>query len=462
MKTKTNFDLTTRKSHVREANMRRITSSVYFFFAFLGAILMVSFLTTCGGGGGGSSSPSTGTVVTSISDPPTCTPPSGPFTHVWVTITGVRAHISNNADPNSSGWIDLVDLRNDPKQIDLLGLDSPNCILTQLGSTSGIPTGQYQQIRLYLLSNSPSQGEATPLNNCSEGYNCVGFEDKPTEILNLSSEAQTGMKIPSGQIAGGKFTVLADQSIDLDIHFDACSSIVQQGNGKYRLKPVLHAGEVSLINNSISGRVVENVDPNAPIENAIVLIEKDSDNIDRVIMQKLTDSDGKFIFCPLPSVYSDFDVVVGGKKDGPIYVPTITLGVGLGTAMGDISLYRASGSATISGQVTAQITPPGDEIDIDISALQNATPLVTPSLLVTVPVLQGSTPTTVTTVGGNVDYSLSVPTDAPWVGSFSSSGTSYNQVPGDYMINAQASNCEQSSITASLGELIEFTGCSGN
>jgi hypothetical protein len=423
-------------------------------------ILVWAFVATCGGGGGGGS-PSTGTVNTSISDPPTCQPPNGPFQNVWVTITRVRAHTSNNADPNDNGWVDLVDLRNNPKQIDLFSLESRTCVLTQLGSTSGIPAGQYQQIRLYLLSNSPGQGETTPPNNCSEGYNCVGFEGGSTEILNLSSEAQTGIKIPSGQIAGGKFTVLADQIIDLDIHFDACSSIVQQANGQYRLKPVLHAGEVSLNINSISGRVIENGNANTPIENAIVLIEqKNSENIDQVIMQKLTDSDGKFIFCPLPS--GPYDVVVGGKMGGPIYVPTITLGVGLGTAMGDISLYAASGSATINGQVTAQTTPPGDEVDIDISALQNATPLVTPSLLVTVPVLQGSTPTTVTTVSGSADYTLLVPTGNPRVGSFSSAGTSYNQVSGDYLINAQASNCDQSSITKNPGEAIAFTGCSGN
>ncbi len=417
-------------------------------------ILVWAFVATCGGGGG-SSGPSTGTVNTSISDPPTCQPPNGPFREVWVTITRVRAHTSNNANPNDNGWVDLVDLRTTPKQIDLFSLESTTCALFKLGAMSGIPAGQYQQIRLYLLSNSPSQGEATPPQNenkCSQGYNCVGFEDGTTEILNLSSEAQTGIKIPSGQIAGGKFTVLAGQSIDLDIHFDACSSIVQQANGQYRLKPVLHAGEVSLNKNFISGRVIEN--GNAPIENAIVLIEqKDSENIDRVITQKITASDGKFIFCPLPA--GTYDVVVGGKKGGPpIYVPTITLGVGLGTAMGDISLYAASGSATISGQVTTD-----NDVDIDIWALQNATPSVTPSLLVTVPVLQGSTPATVTTVGGSAVYSLSVPTGNPRVGSFSSAGTSYSQVPGDYLINAQATNCDQSSITKSPGQVIAFTGC---
>ena len=38
----------------------------------------------------------------------------------------------------------------------------------------------------------------------------------------------------------------AGQTKDLNIDFNACASIVQQGNGQFRLKPVLHAGEVSL------------------------------------------------------------------------------------------------------------------------------------------------------------------------------------------------------------------------
>ena len=433
-------------------------------------ILVWAFAVTCGGGGdgGSSSTGSTGTVNTSISDPPTC---KADFSNVWVTITRVRAHKSPNADSNDSGWVDLLDLRDKPQQIDLLSLDSDNCILTMLGSTSGIPAGQYQQIRLYLLSNSPASTEKTPLPNRCEGsgFNCVALSGGGTETLQLSSEAQTGIKIPSGQIAGGRFTVPAGQAMDLNLDFDACSSIVRQGNGQFRLKPVLHAGEISLITNAaISGRVIENGNPNAPIENAIVLIEqKDSENIDRVIMQKLTDPDGKFIFCPLPS--GAYDVVIGGKNSAAIYIPTITLGVGVGAAMGNISLLRAPElAANINGQVTAQITSPGKEVDIDISALQNADA----SLRVTVPVLQGSTPTTVTTVSGTANYSLSVPVGNPQVGPFSSAGTSYIQVSGEYLINAQASNCTQSSLltsplTVSPGgnssaQVIAFTGCSGN
>jgi hypothetical protein len=75
----------------------------------------------------------------------------------------------------------------------------------------------------------------------------------------LSSESQTGIKIPSGQLAGGKFTINPGESRDLNIDFNACASIVVQGNGQYRPKPVLHAGEVSLNTTAISGKVVDSV-----------------------------------------------------------------------------------------------------------------------------------------------------------------------------------------------------------
>lgn len=338
------------------------------FILLIGALLAMAFAATCGGGG--DSAPSTGTVNTTISDPPTCKSPSGSFDKVWVTIMRVRAHTSNNAASNDSGWVDLIDLRSAPKQIDLLNLDSTTCVLTQLGSTSGIPAGQYQQIRLYLLSNSAGPGMVTP-NNCgSSGYNCV-VSGSTTEALNLSSEAQTGIKIPSGQIAGGKFTVLGGQSIDLNIDFDACSSIVQQRNGQFRLKPVLHVGEISLNNNSISGRVVEIVNGTSnPISNAVVLVEqKDPNNIDRVLMQKTTGQDGRFIFCPLPSGTGTYDIVTAATNSSKTYNATVTLSVPLGTNMGDVPLVPEAGGTTPT-QINGLITSTPNPVDISLSALQ--------------------------------------------------------------------------------------------
>src|SRR6266852_1902476 len=70
--------------------------------------------------------------------------------------------------------------------------------------------------------------------------------------------------IPPRQIVGGPLQVSAGQSVDLNIDFDACASIVLEGNGTYRLKPTLTAGQVSANNSGIGGQVVDSLSK-API-----------------------------------------------------------------------------------------------------------------------------------------------------------------------------------------------------
>jgi hypothetical protein len=73
----------------------------------LGVTVVAVVLVLVGCSGGGSSSP-TGFVNTSVSDPPTCSAPSGPYSHVFVTVTDVKIHSSSNAGANDSGWIQPV------------------------------------------------------------------------------------------------------------------------------------------------------------------------------------------------------------------------------------------------------------------------------------------------------------------------------------------------------------------
>ena len=190
--------------------------------------------------------PQTGFVNSSVSDPPTCSAPSGPYSHVFVTVTDVKIHSSSNAGANDSGWIELTpDLKNSPKQVDLLAQASTECFLAMLGSKKEIQAGSYQQIRVFLAPDNTSISN----NQCSSApgnpANCVVLTaDSSVHALQLASEAQSGLKIPSGQIAGGKFTIGPGETKDLDIDFNACASIVITGNGQFILKRVLHAGEV--------------------------------------------------------------------------------------------------------------------------------------------------------------------------------------------------------------------------
>ncbi len=111
----------------------------------------------CAGGNVSTPTPGTGMVTVSISDPPSCMAPNGSstsFTHVFITVRSVQAHIDPRADDNSSNWQELApQLASAPMQIDLFATPT-NCVLAQLGSAS-LPVGSYQQIRLLLVSNSP-------------------------------------------------------------------------------------------------------------------------------------------------------------------------------------------------------------------------------------------------------------------------------------------------------------------
>jgi hypothetical protein len=389
----------------------------------------------------------------SITDPPVCKNPNGSFDHIWITITRVKAHVSEDADfDHDAGWINLVDLRDHPMQIDLLDLDSTTCLLTQLGSTSGLPAGQYRQIRVLLLSNNPNPGEPVPSsNNCgSSGFNCVVPANGTPEELLVGSADKTGIKIPSGQIAQGKFVIPAGQSVDLNIDFDACRSIIKQGNGNFRLKPVLRASEVSLNRNAISGRVIDS-QTKQPIPLAIVAIEQRDPNnslMDRIVAQKFTGPDGEFIFCPLPPGQT-FDIVAVAITGQAAYNPTVTLNVPAGTTTGDIPLVRESGvPATVTGRVTTTTSPPlgATSADIALSALQPTKPLSSGnSLIVTVPLLDGSTQSVATESNPScpngtdcVNYELLVPSSNPKVGVFGQPYADPFPGPVNYWVNAQA------------------------
>jgi len=293
----------------------------------------------------------------------------------------------------------------------------------------------------------------------------------------LSSEAQTGIKIPSGQIAGGKFVVTAGEVVDLNIDFDACSSIVQQGSGQFRLKPVLHAAEISLTNPvKISGTVVDS-GTGDPISGAVVFLEQPVDGIDRMKMQTLSKSDGTFIFCPVPSETESFDVVADALVGNTAYSATITFGVPSGTAMGNIPLIAETKAtpAKITGQITTTTGSAATQADISLSALQLAS-----STLVTIPPLGLSTPNVTTQAGGgcpeNTDcagYTLVVPATNPSFASFpvnSLQDYSVPPAPGPaigYSVNAQAAECSSPSLTETVtvqpgGTAIKnfiFTGC---
>ena len=456
-----------------QSTLRFMQRPVSFLLGFLVIAIAVAII-SCGGGNTSMQSPMMGTVNVSVSDPPTCAAPAGAaamppgtFSSVWVTITSVKAHISATADANSAGWQELApQLNSAPMQVDLLHLPASGngvqCLLQQLGSAS-LPAGDYQQIRLILLANAAT---STPpaANNCASlgnVFNCVVDGSGP-HTLDLSSEATTGLKIPPGQIMGGPLHVAAGQSVDLNIDFNTCASIIQEGNGSFRLKPTLTAGVVSPNMTGISGQIVDSV-TSQPVAGAMVTLQAaDMSGTDRIAMQVQTDSAGHFGFCPLPAG-AVFDVVIDAiTSSGTAYDATIVLNVTGGTNLGAVPLVAetpamagaSTGPGTIKGTVTAINGTTGASIDAAISALQTVTVSST-SRTFTMPLFPNSVSSLQITSGGTScptgapsgafcgSYTLIVPASNPNVGVITAGKVTYAApASGDvlYSVEADATN----------------------
>jgi hypothetical protein len=366
-----------------------------------------------GCGGGTSSTPSSGSFTTQLSDPNNqCT---NKYSHVYVTISDVQASTSGSGN---SGFVDITPgLSAAPIQVDLLAAPNAECFLAELGVASGLPPGDYQQIRIILVANNASgitlaHGETNQCGGSSGPWNCV-FETGSTTSneLSLPSEAQTGIKIPPGQISGGKISLSSGQSVDIDIDFNACTSVVQAGSsGKFLLKPTLRAGEVGT-NPLVAGTVVlatasnGTVTPNTsqPIANANIWLEQQpatanftpgnpaatpgaspSINVETLVQTTTSDSNGHFEFCPvLPGVY---DIVADAESMPSSNLPanaTVAVGASVTTSGGPNTLVIplvAEPSTSQSppwGQIgaivsTKNTSAPGD--DVTLNALQGFTP----------------------------------------------------------------------------------------
>ncbi len=416
-----------------------MSRSVQFRALFVFLILAVALVGVgCSNGTSNKTSASPALVNVTVSDPATCSAPQGAFSHIYVTITDVQINASAGAGNSDPGWIDLTPtLAQSPQQVDLLGQANNQCFLAMLGSAVELQPGTYQQIRIMLAS-----GSVTVANNqCGTMANCLMLSSDTTNTpqpLLLSSQSQTGIKIPSGQISGGQFTIAAGETKDLNVDFNACASIVTQGNGQFRMKPVLHAGEVSTTSSSINGHVVDSVSGQAIAGgNTVVALEQaDSTGVDRVVMETVTDSTGAFVFCPVTAGTYDVVIVAVSGSQQP-YGATVITGVQPGNTLGSVPLVAQSGGATsasITGQITTSTGSAGTAADITLSVLQP----ISSSVLATIPLAAQSASTANLTTATDascpaktdcVSYTLSVPAANPSIGAFSTSGVQKPAAP---------------------------------
>jgi hypothetical protein len=157
----------------------------------------------------------------------------GDFDAVFVDIQSVRVHRNEDAETDSTDSDDeaeedgFITITQEPVRVNLLELRNGNTI--QLGDEE-LEAGEYNQIRLILGPDNEVviDGESFPL------------------------------KTPSAQQSGLKLKIDADieegEIYNLLVDFDASRSIVETGNGKFILKPVLRAVELEETG-SIEGEV---------------------------------------------------------------------------------------------------------------------------------------------------------------------------------------------------------------
>lgn len=411
--------------------------------SFLLSVAIALFVAGCGNASSGSSS-QMASVSTSVSDPATCGAPQGPFSHIYVTITDVEIHQSASATSGDAGWVDLTpSLKNNPKQVDLLAVANNQCFLATLGSATEIQPGTYQQIRVLLAAN----GTMVAGDLCGGTANCVMLTSDLSNTpyaIKLSSESKTGIKIASGQIAGGKFQVAAGDVKDLNIDFNACESIVVQGNGQYRLKPVLHGAEAGLTSASIQGTVVDGGTGLAVVggKTVVALEQNDGTGVDRVIMETVTDASGQFVFCPVAA--GTYDVVISAiNGTGTAFAATVITGVQSGNSLGMVPLTAAAAPASVTGQITTSTGSAGTAADLSLSALQPIT-VSSSTVLVTTPLAQLSAATATLTTAPDascpantdcISYTLAVPALNPSVGAFTTSGNQTPAAPATGAVN---------------------------
>jgi hypothetical protein len=142
---------------------------------------------------------------------------------IFIEVESVEVHVGNDTSGNS-GWHSLPVT---PGVFNLLEL--ANGLDTLLG-TAAIPAGRLTQIRL-LLGNE----------------NTIVVDSVEHDLQTVANN-KLKLNINQDIVAGGDYTFLLD--------FDAGKSIVETGNGQYKLKPV-----IKVVDASTSGAIKGYIDP---------------------------------------------------------------------------------------------------------------------------------------------------------------------------------------------------------
>src|SRR5437870_13832409 len=332
-----------------------------------------------------------------MTDAPACG-----FDAVNVTVSKVRVHQSDNASENAAGWTDIT--LNPPRKINLLDLNDPtqpNRALESLGETP-LEAGHYTQLRLVLVPNSGSSPFANSIVLSAQPNNEIA--------LDTPSAVQSGIKLIH------QFTVGSGERVDLLLDFDACKSIVQTGNGTYKLKPVIKV--IPFVLNGIEGFVDPTLFVNqVNVNHVIVSAQVNGDIVRATVPNAVT---GKFFLAHLAAP-ANYDVVITADDRATAVIAAVPVASStsittVSTSLAPIPVVtspalEASATHSISGTVT--LNPATDDETVVVAAKQalNGGPTVTVKLQVA-PVRTATIPT------GDYEYSLTLPISAPSLGPY--------------------------------------------
>lgn len=352
---------------------------------------------------------------------------------VWVTITEIDAHIAKQ-----KGFQTLA--TGGPTQINLLapndGTSPGSCMLGALGDIDGLPPGKYGQVRIILANNGGSHGNKpgapnlasnacqTPGGLAHDVVNCVEFTPNggsPTFApLDVGSASNTGLKVPPGQVGQGGLTVTQGELLDLLVTMDPCSGLVATGFGKgkgkgnsakkFKLKPTLHRGELSLVP-FIAGTVVEGTVSSGsvtasgtPVPNASVWLEDTAVKtsfaegdptpnasivpVYNVLAKTVTtDPNGNFEFCPVTTTDLLEIVAISATMPSGPRPSDVTLTTGVQTAGTGVNgivipLVEPASAPTANAQYTTETgtsTAIGETLDLGIGQSDGTTTANTPN-----------------------------------------------------------------------------------
>lgn len=188
------------------------------------------------------------------------------FRAVYVTIADVAVHRAatgadgDGADGRQQGDEGWEVVASPQKTYNLLEL--VNGAMAELGTTE-LETGHYTQLRL-MLGGEPDEGSNVN-GNPHPHPNYVVNEDGTARKLTVPSGYQSGIKLVHG------FDMVAGQTAELVLDFDANRSVVATGSGKVLLKPTIKI--VDSLNYPLVKGVVRDASGN-PLPDALVSAQK--------------------------------------------------------------------------------------------------------------------------------------------------------------------------------------------